>query len=48
MNTIEIRQLLLHSGVFELDDFINNTVGAIVGIVAAKIMKFCLKPCIRT
>lgn len=30
---IEICQLLLHSGVFELDDLFNNTLGAVIGII---------------
>ena len=30
---IETCQLLLHSGVFELDDLFNNTLGAVIGII---------------
>ena len=28
---IEVTQLLLHLGIFELDDFMNNTIGAMIG-----------------
>ena len=36
---IEILQLLLHRGVCELNDIINNTIGALTGIVVAEIVK---------
>ena len=40
---IEVTQLLLHSGIFELDDFMNNTVGAMIGYGFYRLFVFVVK-----
>lgn len=40
---IEVCQLLLKSGFFELDDLFNNTLGAIIGIILYLICRFFVK-----
>jgi len=40
---IELLQLILHRGLFEFDDMIHNTLGAILGIVVFAIFSLALK-----
>ena len=40
---IEVTQLLLHSGIFELDDFMNNTVGAMIGYGIYRLFVFVVQ-----
>lgn len=37
--SVEFLQLTLHCGTFELDDMLNNTIGTIVGILIAGLLK---------
>ena len=40
---IEISQLISHRGLFEFDDIIHNSVGALIGIVALIIIDLCIR-----
>ena len=40
---IEVFQLLLHSGTFEFDDLLNNTLGAIIGIILCLLCSTIIK-----
>ena len=40
---IEISQLISHRGLFEYDDIVHNSVGALIGIGLLTIMKLCMK-----
>ena len=37
---IEVIQLVFHRGLFEFDDMIHNTLGAVIGIVAFAFVNF--------
>lgn len=38
---VEILQLLLHRGTFELDDILNNAIGTIIGMLITLIINMC-------